>query len=353
MVNFILLSFFHLFLIAFLLHAMRTHKSFDALAKIFIFLILVHCSLIYLEIGTPLVLLYGPMVLGLQHQMKGGEILKKSSYLHLLPFLVMIIFYSVLYYTQQFNFAQSESLLIYYPIYFFCMAFSLIAYGMLIWLEKEDVVYNRIQQQLVLHLSALNFITAIFISILFASFLGKLDIDKIGFNSIYIIYGLLFISILILTIYLASNSREALYEFDNRLKVNTLDRNPRYNAFTIEIDVLNEYVHTLENIMKDKKIYLKSGLSLEELSIETGIPKHHFSQLFNVYLGKTFYQYIAEYRIKEAVFRINSDENITIESLAFECGFNSKTSFNKYFKKITTITPSEYRAKSETLNQES
>ncbi len=40
---------------------------------------------------------------------------------------------------------------------------------------------------------------------------------------------------------------------------------------------------------------------------------------------------------------MNEDNAITIESLAYECGFNSKTTLNKYFKELTGLVPSQYR----------
>jgi len=340
MVLFILLLLFHSSLFAFLLYAARSDKSFSFFVKFFLVLILIHGLLIFLEIGTPVALLYGPIVLGLQRLMSGRKILKKHFYVHAIPFFLMTFFYSILCLFLQFNLDWSASLLVYYPINFFLMILSLISYGGAVWLSKETVVYSRFQHQLVLQLSVINIITAIFISILFISFFGKLNIDIVGFNSNYIIYGLLCVAAISMVLYLINDNRKVTNEF-NGAPLKKLEAN-KYTTSTIEADVLNKYKSILENIMEEEKIYLKSGLSLDELSLRTGISKHHFSQLFNVHLGMTFYQYIAEYRIREAISRIESDDNITMESLAFECGFNSKTSFNKYFKKITDMTPSEY-----------
>jgi AraC-like DNA-binding protein len=66
--------------------------------------------------------------------------------------------------------------------------------------------------------------------------------------------------------------------------------------------------------------------------------------LFNDYLGKSFYRIIAEYRIENAICILKEKgDSLTIEALAYESGFSSKTSFNKYFKEITGYLPSEYR----------
>ena len=60
-------------------------------------------------------------------------------------------------------------------------------------------------------------------------------------------------------------------------------------------------------------------------------------------MGKNFYQVVSEYRIKHAEELLKEDVNITIETLSYECGFNSKSTFNKYFKEYTGYSPSEYR----------
>lgn len=68
--------------------------------------------------------------------------------------------------------------------------------------------------------------------------------------------------------------------------------------------------------------------------------------MLNNYKNKPFYRYINEYRIeyfKNSVeLAIEKNENINFLSFAYEAGFKSKSSFNRYFKEITGKTPSEY-----------
>jgi AraC-like DNA-binding protein len=72
--------------------------------------------------------------------------------------------------------------------------------------------------------------------------------------------------------------------------------------------------------------------------------RHHLTQLLNEKVEKNFYTFINEYRIGEAIDRLNDPSlQVNILSLAFDCGFNSKSSFNNYFKKITGHTPTSYR----------
>jgi AraC-like DNA-binding protein len=60
--------------------------------------------------------------------------------------------------------------------------------------------------------------------------------------------------------------------------------------------------------------------------------------------GKHFYDFVNTYRIEEFKEMIAARKNLqfTLLSIALDCGFSSKTSFNRYFKKATGQTPSEY-----------
>lgn len=105
----------------------------------------------------------------------------------------------------------------------------------------------------------------------------------------------------------------------------------------------------LVTLMEKKKTYTDPDLTLEKLAAESQLPRHHISEALNHHLGKTFYQFINDFRMKEVLALLDrcQQQQITpgILSLAFEAGFNSKSTFNLYFKKATGYTPSEYLKK--------
>jgi AraC-like DNA-binding protein len=118
----------------------------------------------------------------------------------------------------------------------------------------------------------------------------------------------------------------------------------RYEKSGIDAAKLDEYEAALAAFMKKSRIFLDPDLSLEGLATKMKMPKHHLTQLLNDRIKKNFYNYINEYRISEAVAQIEDrPKEVNILSLAFDCGFNSRSSFNNYFKKITGNTPSGYR----------
>jgi AraC-like DNA-binding protein len=118
----------------------------------------------------------------------------------------------------------------------------------------------------------------------------------------------------------------------------------RYERSGMDARMMNDYETALAAFMQKSRIYLDPDLSLEILASRMKMSRHHLTQLLNEKLEKNFYSFINEYRIEEAIDRLNDPSlQVNILSLAFDCGFNSKSSFNNYFKKITGSTPTAYR----------
>ena len=118
----------------------------------------------------------------------------------------------------------------------------------------------------------------------------------------------------------------------------------RYERSGMDASMMNDYEAALAAFMRKSRIYLDPDLSLEVLATRMKMSRHHLTQLLNEKLEKNFYSFINEYRIGEAIDRLTDPSlQVNILSLAFDCGFNSKSSFNIYFKKITGTTPTAYR----------
>ena len=96
--------------------------------------------------------------------------------------------------------------------------------------------------------------------------------------------------------------------------------------------------------MANNKPYKNPDLTLDELATLMAVNPNQLSQVINSRTGKSFYHYINSYRIKEflALASLPESNKFTYLGLASDCGFQSKTTFNKYFKLETGKTPSEY-----------
>lgn len=99
----------------------------------------------------------------------------------------------------------------------------------------------------------------------------------------------------------------------------------------------------LELLIGQEKIYRERALSLKSLSDELDINAPQLSELLNSHYGTNFNNFINSYRIEEAKIVLGNKSDLNILEIAFECGFNSKTTFNNAFRKFTGLTPSEYK----------
>jgi AraC-like DNA-binding protein len=104
------------------------------------------------------------------------------------------------------------------------------------------------------------------------------------------------------------------------------------------------YIKLLEDYMEKNKPFMDRELTIFDLSDQLKIPRHFLSEVINEHLGKNFYTLVNEYRIQEVKKRIVDPAyaHLTILAIAYEAGFNSKSSFNTIFKEKTGQTPSEF-----------
>jgi AraC-like DNA-binding protein len=99
----------------------------------------------------------------------------------------------------------------------------------------------------------------------------------------------------------------------------------------------------LEKMMLEKSLYKKPNLSLQDLSQEINVTSHQLSQFLNNNLGKNFTSFVNEFRINEACRIITTNDKLTLESIGYDVGFNSKSTFFAAFKKHTGTTPLNYQ----------
>jgi AraC-like DNA-binding protein len=97
--------------------------------------------------------------------------------------------------------------------------------------------------------------------------------------------------------------------------------------------------------MEGKNYFANNLASLSGLSKQINESPHHVSQVINEKLSKSFFELLAFYRVEHGKKLIREDKQakLTVEELAEQVGYNSKSSFNMAFKKYTLLTPSEYR----------
>ncbi len=110
---------------------------------------------------------------------------------------------------------------------------------------------------------------------------------------------------------------------------------------------LSEIRQAIEQYVETQKPYLNPEYNLELMAKDLNITRQNLSQVINDEIGKNFYQLINEFRVTEFKKYLNDPKmnHITFLGLAYEAGFNSKSSFYRVFKEITGETPTEFRQK--------
>ena len=119
----------------------------------------------------------------------------------------------------------------------------------------------------------------------------------------------------------------------------------KYSGMLLKEKDTEIYANKITHYMSTAKPYLDANLTLPQLAIMLQIPPHHLSRVINEKFGINFFDFINQYRVAEVKSKIDNSEfnNLSLLGIAFDCGFNTKSAFNRVFKKMTGLTPSEYK----------
>ncbi|WP_448211928.1 helix-turn-helix domain-containing protein [Colwellia sp. MEBiC06753] len=105
---------------------------------------------------------------------------------------------------------------------------------------------------------------------------------------------------------------------------------------------MKQIASKLQNIIAENALFLEDDLSLNKLSAAIAVSENHISETLSQYLQTNFFQFVNSYRVKHAMDLLIST-NKTVTNIAFDAGFNSKSTFNTAFKKVAGVTPTAYR----------
>jgi len=119
----------------------------------------------------------------------------------------------------------------------------------------------------------------------------------------------------------------------------------KYQKSSLADDNKERILAAINHQMQHEKYFLSSTASLSGLAKSINESSHHVSQVINEKLNQSFFELLASYRIEEAkaILKTELGKKLTIEEIAERVGYNSKSSFNTVFKKITSQTPSTFR----------
>jgi AraC-like DNA-binding protein len=105
----------------------------------------------------------------------------------------------------------------------------------------------------------------------------------------------------------------------------------------------------IEQIFEAEKLYRNPGLTLTDLATRLGTNRNVISRVINQEFDMNFNDYVNERRVESVIEKLRSGEHVetTLLGIALDSGFNSKTTFNRAFKKLTGATPKQYISRNE------
>jgi len=117
-------------------------------------------------------------------------------------------------------------------------------------------------------------------------------------------------------------------------KTNTI---PKHEAYFL--------LNRVKDFMHSNEPYLNPELTLKDLSQELKMPERLLSGVINQYNNQNFYDFVNTFRVEKAkkLLTENESKRKTIQEIIWDSGFNSKSTFNLAFKKLTGITPTEFK----------
>ena len=96
--------------------------------------------------------------------------------------------------------------------------------------------------------------------------------------------------------------------------------------------------------MANKKLFLDPELNINTLANELKCNPRHISQVINLEFKQSLSDYINQQRVNFAKELLNQNNKLKIVDVQLDAGFNTKSNFNRAFKKFTRLSPSQYRA---------
>ncbi|MBB4801073.1 AraC-like DNA-binding protein [Flavobacterium nitrogenifigens] len=327
---------FHLFL--YYLHYKKDFTSFPFL----------------LGFELPMPLLQGPFLYLYTSALTNQNPHRKYNWLHFLPFVIAVLVlmpFFTLSFQEKLTVFQNDGkgyenliLILYSAILISGIAYALLSLQKLSKHRKNisdqfsfnEKINLRWLQYLILG-SSIIWLVVIFyedeyifsVVVFYLMFIGYFGIKQVGiFTNQPISQNDNFQNLILETVFIEENQTEKI----------------KYEKSSLSSEELQSIHQKLTEIMQTEKLYKNPDLTLAELSQKLNVHPNILSQVINSAEGKNFYDYINLQRVEEfkKLILLPENEKFTLLSIAFECGFNSKTAFNRNFKKATGLSPSEY-----------
>jgi AraC-like DNA-binding protein len=300
----------------------------------------------------PILFLFGPLLYFYVGSLSIEDFKLKLNHIwHLIPLALISIHRSTIdavSVSSSSNLAENPAF-IFNKIYFVLLIISMLVYWIfsvkLISIHKKNIPFYFSNYSSKNTLNWLIFVVLIFLlffvaELFVSSFEKMFDINLIKFP-------ILFTNLTIFTFIMVffGINQSAIYKFNKKDVDSSEDESiEKYKHSALNESQIEDITKKVFEYVKMKKPYLNLDFSFQMMVDDLGISRQNLSQVINTGQKKNFYKLINEFRVEEVkeMLASNKHSNLTVLGIAFECGFSSKTTFNRIFKEETGMTPTAY-----------
>lgn len=283
-----------------------------------------------------------------------------KDYIHFLPATLYLIYSIIVFLTdrvilKEYYFyadGKDKDFSTWYQITgFFLLTFYLIQ-SLKTYNEYKTITYNLVSfAESVMFRWAKRFLIAflMLIAIRIVFFIANPEWDQFGKKFwYYVCFSVLFYYVSISgytnSVLSTTSFRDSTRNFEDDSKLNDEETINDKNTIKTEMADLDSWKEKIESLMLVDKMYENPELVISDLSNRLGTHSKKISQVINEGFEMNFNDFVNHYRTKALITKIEEGEhNIqTLLGLALDCGFNSKSTFNRAFRRATNLSPKEY-----------
>lgn len=283
-----------------------------------------------------------------------------KDYIHFLPATLYLIYSIIVFLTdkvilQEYYFyadGKDKDFATWYQITGFLLLTFYLIRSLKTYNEYKTITYNLVSfADSVMFRWAKRFLIAflLLIAIRIVFFVANPEWDQFGKKFwYYVCFSLLFYYVSISgytnSVLSTTSFRDSPKNFEDDSTPNTENIIIDTTTLKTEIADLDTWKEKIEALMLINRMYENPELVISDLSNRLGTHSKKISQVINEGFGMNFNDFVNHYRTKALIAKIEEGEHTiqTLLGLALDCGFNSKSTFNRAFKRATNLSPKEY-----------
>ena len=296
-------------------------------------------------------LLYGPLLFFYFKRLTEQYKFRWIDLFHFLPTLILLLFLLPVYslpFEEKIK-VQLGTSEVYSPNDFLFIIFipkllSLIIYGFFIsklYLKKQEGQHFKNNSAIVFWKKGIYKMHMFYV---FSYLAYGISISGVFFSPNPFLYQSQIIAMSLMVLYVAYMAQVQPAVFSKEVLLSDNSFFSKYQKSGLTKSLSEELKQNLISLLVTQKIYKDNSINLEKLSNVLDTSRHNTSQIINEQFNMNFFELINKFRVDEAIslLKENKLNSLQIIDIAYEVGYNNKVTFNKAFKKETSLTPSQF-----------